>query len=128
MSKTIHRILKVIGSLGLSARQFDLSIGTANGYTLRMHKNNASVGSDVIERIKEVYPQINLVWLITGKGPMFVEEQKKPPIRSIEEIKAFIEEEVKKQRSEDKKLWSEEKKQLLDELTKEIESLKDPDQ
>jgi hypothetical protein len=45
----------------MSTRQFDLSIGTGNSYTLRMQKNNASVGSNVIERIAKVYPQINLV-------------------------------------------------------------------
>lgn len=115
MSKTIHRIITLINSLGLSARQFDISIGTANGYTLRMEKNNASVGSDVIERIIKTYPHINLVWLITGAGPMFVEETKKATVRSAEEIKAFIEEEVQKK-------WSEEKKALLDEILKEIEN------
>ena len=57
----------VIKHLGISARQFDISIGTANGYILRMQKNNASVGSDVIECIIQVYPEINLVWLITGQ-------------------------------------------------------------
>ena len=65
----------MVSALELSARQFDISIGTANGYTLRMKKNNASVGSDVIERIKQKYPQVNLVWLITGKGEMFIEEK-----------------------------------------------------
>jgi hypothetical protein len=74
MSKTIHRIIQVIEHLDISARQFDISIGTANGYTLRMRKNNASVGSDVIERIVKQYPQINLVWLITGKGDMLIEK------------------------------------------------------
>ena len=73
MSKTINRIMKVIKHLGISARQFDISIGTANGYILRMEKNNASVGSDVIERIVKTYPQVNLVWLITGKGNMLID-------------------------------------------------------
>ena len=65
----------MIKHLNLSARQFDLSISASNGYTLRMQKNNASVGSDVIERIVKLYPQVNLVWLITGKGDMLLEEQ-----------------------------------------------------
>ena len=74
MSKTIFRIFDVIEHYGLSARQFDISIGAANGYSLRMRKNNASVGSDVIERIIKQYPKINLVWLIMGEGEMFLEE------------------------------------------------------
>lgn len=70
MLKTINRLIQFIQYKGLSARQFDLSIGASNGYTLRMKKNNASVGSDVIENIIRKYPQLNLIWLITGKGEM----------------------------------------------------------
>ena len=62
--------MQFIKFAGLSARQFDLSIGASNGYTLRMKKNNASIGSDVIENILKVYPQLNVVWLITGEGDM----------------------------------------------------------
>lgn len=120
MSKTIHRIIGLIRSLGISARQFDLSIGTANGYTLRMEKNNASVGSDVIERITEVYPQVNLVWLITGKGSMFIEDigiKAKAKAQTTAEIEAYINQKINEK-------ISEEKKQLLDEILKEIEGLK----
>ncbi len=113
MSKTVHRIIELISELKLSARQFDISIGTANGYILRMQKNNASVGSDVIERIIKEYPQVNLVWLITGKGDMFIKEQAKPKVRSKAEIETYINERLKSQ-------WPEEKKALLDEILKEI--------
>ncbi|WP_298757721.1 hypothetical protein [uncultured Psychroserpens sp.] len=117
MSKTIHRIMKVISALNMSARQFDISIGTANGYILRMEKNNASVGSDVIERIVKEYPQVNLIWLITGKGDMFIEELPKPKVRSKKEIEAYIDTKLKAQ-------WSDEKKALLDEILLEIENAK----
>lgn len=117
MSKTINRIIELISELNLSARQFDISIGTANGYILRMQKNNASVGSDVIERIIKEYPQVNLVWLITGKGDMFISEQAQPQKRSTQEIEAYIDERLKSK-------WSDEKKALLDEILKEIEESK----
>ncbi|WP_323788861.1 hypothetical protein [Psychroserpens sp.] len=117
MSKTVHRIIELISELKLSARQFDISIGTANGYILRMQKNNASVGSDVIERIVKEYPQVNLVWLITGKGEMFITEQESPKIRSAQEIESYIDNRLKSK-------WSDEKKALLDEILKEIEDSK----
>lgn len=104
--------MNLISHLNINARQFDFSIGTANGYTLRMYKNNASVGSDVIERIAKTYPQINLVWLITGRGNMFI-ETKEPKTIDNDGIEAFIEERLNKK-------WSEEKKKLLDEIIKEI--------
>lgn len=117
MSKTIHRIIQLVKALNVSARQFDLTIGTANGYTLRMQKNNASVGSDVIERIIKEYPQVNLVWLITGKGDMFVTPQEKKQPRSKESIEDYINERLSKS-------ISKEKKALLDEILREIEDTK----
>lgn len=116
MSKTVHRIMQLISALNMSARQFDISIGTANGYILRMRKNNASVGSDVIERIIKEYPQVNLVWLITGKGDMFIEEHTPSKSRTTQEIEAYIDERLKSQ-------WSDEKKALLDEILQEIKGL-----
>ncbi len=116
MSKTVHRIMQLISALNMSARQFDISIGTANGYILRMRKNNASVGSDVIERIVKEYPQVNLVWLITGKGDMFIEEHTPSKSRTTQEIEAYIDERLKSQ-------WSDEKKALLDEILQEIKGL-----
>ncbi|MEM5564815.1 hypothetical protein WNY78_06850 [Psychroserpens sp. AS72] len=114
MSKTINRIIQLLSALNLSARQFDISIGSANGYTLRMQKNNASVGSDVIERIIKEYPQINLVWLITGQGDMFIKDNPKPKVRSKAEIESYIDDRLKQQ-------WSDEKKALLEEILTEIE-------
>src|SRR5690606_5115474 len=117
MSKTIDRILQLVNQLDLSARQFDLSIGTGNGYLLRMHKNSASVGRDVIEQIKKVYPQVNLVWLLTGQGDMFVKEETSKA-RSAEEIKSYIDEKLHNEHSK-------EHKALLEEILKEIESITD---
>lgn len=118
MSKAIHRIILLIKHLGLSARQFDLSIGSANGYTLRMQKNNASVGSDVIERIANLYPQINLVWLITGQGKMLLEEmtQQKQIVTSKLDIDNYINERLNEK-------WSKEKKELLEDVLKEIKDM-----
>jgi hypothetical protein len=114
MSKTISRIIELIQQLGMSARQFDISIAASNGYTLRMQKNNASVGSDVIERIIEKYPQINLIWLITGKGDMFMDTHVAKPSKSKSEIEAYINKRLNEK-------WSSEKKALLEEILKEID-------
>ena len=113
MSKTINRIIQLIDQLGISARQFDISIGAANGYTLRMEKNNASVGSDVIERIVKKYPKLNLVWLITGKGPMFLEDSNHTETSNTVDIDVLVNEKFNEK-------WSQEKKELLDEIINEI--------
>ncbi|NNF76008.1 MAG: hypothetical protein HKN00_12530 [Flavobacteriaceae bacterium] len=117
MSKTINRIVDFVQQMGMSVRQFDISIGAANGYTLRMQKNNASVGSDVIERIVKTYPRLNLVWLITGKGNMFINEETERSTPSRVDIESFINEKLNEK-------WSAEKKALLDEILIEIKQQK----
>lgn len=119
MLKTINRLMKFIKYAGLSARQFDISIGAGNGYTLRMQKNNASVGSDILENIVKVYPQLNIEWLITGEGDMLREEQEDiidfehlPRQRQLE-IEKIIEDKIKARHQM-------ELKQLLKEVTEEI--------
>ncbi|MCX2680793.1 hypothetical protein OOZ15_12640 [Galbibacter sp. EGI 63066] len=86
MTKAIDRIHTIIKSLGMSARQFDMSIGASNGYTLRMKKNKASVGSDVLERIVDKYPFVNITWVVTGKGTMFGPEAEDAGVYENEDL------------------------------------------
>ena len=113
--------MQFIKYAGLSARQFDLSIGASNGYILRMQKNNASIGSDVIENIIKVYPQLNVVWLITGEGEMLKEREEELildfdelPKEKQYEIEQLIETKIKERQQE-------ELKRILKEVTEEIE-------
>lgn len=124
MPKAIDRIMLFLNEIGLSARQFDISIGTANGYTLRMKKNNASVGSDVIEKIINTYPQINLVWLITGQGTMFVDKisNKNSAVDlDMNTLERLVEKTVEAKLSKDNAKLRQE---LLDEIDKEIQEAK----
>ena len=105
----------------LSARQFYLSIGASNGYILRMKKNNASIGSDVIENIIKTYPQLNIIWLLTGKGQMLNQPETPEfndfdeiPLSRQREIERIIEEKIRERQDE-------ERKRLLREVSKEIE-------
>ena len=107
MIKTIDRLMQFIEHAGLSARQFDLSIGASNGYTLRMRKNHASIGSDVIENIVKTYPQLNLIWLITGEGEML-----NPGIEAIRVNKLPREKELEIERIVTAKIKELQKKEL----------------
>jgi hypothetical protein len=121
MRKTIDRLMQYIEYTGLSARKFDLSIGAGNGYTLRMLKNNASIGSDVIETISRIYPELNLVWLITGEGEMLKKREQALtfefndlPKERQKAIEHIIEQKIKEHQEN-------ELKHLLKEVTQEIE-------
>lgn len=125
MIKTIDRLMQFIQHAGLSARQFDLSIGAANGYTLRMKKNRASIGSDVIENIVRTYPQLNVSWLITGEGEML---KSKAPIEPIEFDELPIEKQKEIEEIIEKKIRERheaELKSLLEEVTQEIKRRQD---
>ena len=120
MIKTIDRLMQFIKYAGLSARQFDISSGASNGYTLRMSKNRASIGSDVIETILRTYPDLNVVWLLTGEGPMLKSQMEDeildfenlPPSKQ-KEIERIIEEKIREKQRE-------ELKGILREVTEEI--------
>ncbi|RKN80987.1 hypothetical protein [Ulvibacterium marinum] len=120
MLKTIDRLMQFIKYAGLSARKFDISIGASNGYTLRMKKNHASIGSDVIENIVKVYPQLNVVWLITGEGKMLKDREElmanmdNLSLEKQQEIEQLIEHKIRLRQEE-------ELKRLLKEITEEIE-------
>ena len=121
MFKTIDRLMEFIKYAGLSARQFDISIGAGNGYTLRMKKNNASIGSDVIESIIRTYPQLNVEWLLTGEGEMLKKDRQEevldfdqlPKERQLQ-IERIIEMKIRERHEA-------ELQQLLKEVTAEIE-------
>jgi len=121
MFKTIDRLMQFIKFAGLSARQFDISIGASNGYTLRMKKNNASIGSDVIENILKVYPQLNVAWLITGEGEM-LKKQEEPEILDFDQLPKTRKQEIEQLiEGKIKEKQEEELKRLLKEVTEEIE-------
>lgn len=123
MLKTIDRLMQFINYVGLSARQFDISIGASNGYTLRMKKNQASIGSDVIETILKVYPQLSVAWLITGEGDM-LKKDKKPEILEFEELSKLKQSEIEIMIEE--KIRSQQEKTvqtIIKEVTEEIERM-----
>ncbi|WP_240927867.1 MULTISPECIES: hypothetical protein [Cellulophaga] len=115
--------MQFIKNAGMSARQFDLSIGASNGYTLRMLKNNASIGSDVIENIVATYPKLNLVWLITGEGEMLKSEVNslnfnQLPKEKQSEIEQIIERKIRERQER-------ELRSLLKDVTDEINAMED---
>ena len=89
-----------------------------------MKKNHASIGSDVIENIIRTYPQLNVVWLLTGEGNMIknVEEQEVLEFDQLtksqqDEIERIIEQKIRERQEK-------ELKSLLREVTDEIEKTK----
>jgi len=73
----VDRIILIAENKGLSINKFSQKIGVSNAYFSKQKKNNANVGSQIIENIVSIYPDINLKWLVTGEGQM-LEMDKNP--------------------------------------------------
>lgn len=69
-NKTVNRIKEYLDYKSISLNAFDKAIEAGNGYFGKQLKRQASVGSDVIEKIVCKYPDLNVEWLITGRGEM----------------------------------------------------------
>ncbi|WP_040559527.1 hypothetical protein U8527_19365 [Kordia algicida OT-1] len=123
--KIIDRIIIFIKHKNMSMRSFDMSIKVGNGYTSKQSKSNASIGSDVLERIIDTYPELNPLWLITGKGDMILDVNSSgEPLpdygKSIDEI---LENKIKRIVQEQLKDFSEKLESFptLDQISKEIQ-------
>lgn len=69
-----NRLLEYIdGHLGLSVRAFEEQCGLTHGTIAGIKIKGPSV--DNVAKISSTYPDLNLNWLIMGRGPMLVQEQ-----------------------------------------------------
>lgn len=70
----ITRIHSLILKEGISVRKFEQSINASNGLIRKAIANNTDVQSKWILEIANTYPNLNLEWLIKGKGEMYLKE------------------------------------------------------
>lgn len=77
--ETNERILKFIEYKGISTNAFEKSIGRSTNYV----RNSKSFTSNVLATIMDIYPELAIEWLITGKGEMLkVDYTDKSPLVS----------------------------------------------
>lgn len=67
------RIRQYIEAKGISYYAFENSLGASRGSVSKAVKDNKSMGSNVLEKIIALYPDLNPTWLLTGNGDMFTE-------------------------------------------------------
>lgn len=66
------RLLQFIDKQNISKRSLYASLGRSNGYL----DKTTNISADVLERIIYTYPQLNVLWLITGNGEMLLNDKK----------------------------------------------------
>ena len=63
------RLIALCEALELSRRECSISIGRTSTYVTSL---NNDITSGVLNDISITYPQVNIMWLITGKGEKFI--------------------------------------------------------
>ena len=68
-----NRLKAFIDYLGTSITAFEAKIGVSKGALAKPIKNGKTVGVEVLEKIFNEYPIVNLEWLVAGVGAMLKE-------------------------------------------------------
>lgn len=68
------RLKQLIDYYGISTRQFEQKINVSNGVIAKVLVQNTTLRSDVLSKIADNFPDINIGWILTGKGEMFLQK------------------------------------------------------
>ncbi len=71
--KPIERISMYLQFRNISPHSFERKIKLSNGYYAKQLRNRGSVGSDILIKIHEHFPELNMLWVLTGDGNMIDE-------------------------------------------------------
>ncbi len=70
--RLVDRLHQYLAYYRVTPYAFEHNCELSNGYLGKQLKGKGAIGSDILERIKEKYPDLSLVWLVTGKGTMLL--------------------------------------------------------
>lgn len=54
----------------LKARTVEMECGLSNGYLGKQRKNRGSFGGNILRKIEQRFPELNMTWLLSGEGEM----------------------------------------------------------
>lgn len=76
--RLIDRIFEYLHHHHLTPYSFERNCGIANGYLKKQTKGKGTVGSEILEKMCEKYKDLNVTWLLTGKGKMLMDDTYPP--------------------------------------------------
>ena len=68
----VENLKKFIDSKGISIAAFEKSIGMSNNSFRKSLNSGGNIGSDKLENILKIYPDLNPSWVLTGNGEMLI--------------------------------------------------------
>lgn len=72
MVRLIDRLYQYLEEKNITAYAFERRCGIANGYLKKQFNGKGTLGSDILDKIHNHYPDLNTVWLLTGEGEMLI--------------------------------------------------------
>ena len=109
------RLLSYLELKNISVYAFERNCEVANGYLGKQVRGKGTLGSDILEKIADKYPDLNLVWLITGRGKML--QKPSTEKKSAAESESMVNEEATVYKI---------KQQLIDTLKAQLKTLETP--
>ncbi len=94
--RVIERLLKFVewakdGKLVKSRMEFEQKCGLSYNYLYNtQYMAKRSVGCEMIAKIHEAFPMLNLTWVITGKGSMITMQPDEGYKAAYEELKKKV--------------------------------------
>ena len=82
----IERLYQIFDFKGDSVYKISKEIDVSNGYFAKTRAKQGNIGSDIIEKIVSYYTDINVEWLITGKGEMLKTKSEENVIKKNDNI------------------------------------------
>ena len=76
----------------LKARTVEMECGLSNGYLGKQRKNKGSFGGNILRKIEQRFPELNMTWLLSGDGEMLnvkYREVNAQMVDTVEEESAF---------------------------------------
>lgn len=65
------RLKQIIEYYGIKARPFEIKISVSEGTISKFLAGKIGIKAETLQKINAIFPDINLDWLITGRGSMF---------------------------------------------------------
>lgn len=97
-----ERLIQLCSALNIRSSQFSRKIGKSREY---IRKISGEIGSDVLRDIHYLYPNVNLTWIITGEGEIFLLTDKSTS--NDNNLTIYLKEENKELKEEVKRLIQE---------------------
>jgi transcriptional regulator with XRE-family HTH domain len=90
METVLTRLSQYFKEKGISVRSVETQINASHGVLARALKNNTSISHHFLEQIAIVYTDLDLDWLLRGKGTVSVPQDSISP----QNLQALVRKEV----------------------------------